>query len=750
MKIVEGGLPEETGWRVLVLLSPGETLGRVWQLGLALARAYQGQLLTAVLVTQADAKTIEQARQAVAMIQDLVSVDDKSYPLIVQALSYDKGIVELVEAAQADLLLAHGDGPVHFNLNKAPCAVGVLRGENTDLLTINADIQRILVPTAGGPHTVYGLSTLLPLTPDIEVTALWVTADYLGENAAALGKSRLRQTLNFIDAGELIQSKFITADTVINGVVQEASQNYDLVILGASNESSIDHVLFGNIPGAIVRQCHKPVLIVRQPQSRLSQIVGQLAWNLQMLIPRMTLSDRTEAYVRIRRSARPSTDFFILIALSAMIASLGLLVNSPAVVIGAMLVAPLMSPIVGTGLAVVLGDARFLRLALGAVARGVGLAILVGAIAGLLRLNEPLTTEIMARTQPNLLDLGIALFSGMAGGYALSRSAAAGALPGVAIAAALVPPLATVGIALTTGNFRESFGAFLLFITNFVAISSATALVFIVLGFRPTQAQKERQTVKARSVRVALILLVSVSLLLFATTYQLALESAAEADVRDVVRQSVLDVAQAQLVDETIVEDEDGRLQMDLTVRSTTSIPHSRVVELQDHIGIELQREVGLTLTVIFVTELDPIVPPTQTPTPTATNTPTPGPTTTSTSTPTATSTLTATPTETPTPTGTPTSTATATVLPTETTTATGTPTNTATPTPETAVITYPYGLNLRSEPARAGEVLALLEEGSMVIVLAGVETADGLTWQQVEFNGLMGWVSSEFLERSE
>ena len=90
-----------------------------------------------------------------------------------QAISYDKGIIELVEATQSDLLLAHGDGPVHFDLNKAPCAVGVLRGENAVPQTADAPIQRLLVPTAGGPHTVYGLNTLLPLTPDVEVTALW-------------------------------------------------------------------------------------------------------------------------------------------------------------------------------------------------------------------------------------------------------------------------------------------------------------------------------------------------------------------------------------------------------------------------------------------------------------------------------------------------------------------------------------------------------------------------------------------------
>jgi uncharacterized hydrophobic protein (TIGR00271 family) len=359
-------------------------------------------------------------------------------------------------------------------------------------------------------------------------------------------------------------------------------------------------------------------------------LAGKAAWRLRNFLPRMEESQRTKTYVRIRRSARPNRQFFILIALSAMIAALGLLVNSPAVVIGAMLVAPLMSPIVGTGMAIVLGDARFLRLSLGAVLRGVLLAIGVGALSGLLHLDQPLTNELLARTAPTLMDLAIALFSGLAGAYALSNSDAAGALPGVAIAAALVPPLATVGICLTTGYEREALGALLLFSTNFVAISSATALVFLALGFRPKVAKRERHSARVRSVRVAMILLGIIVSLLTITTYRLAHDSRMETEIRRVIYESVRDVADAEL-DSLLIAGEttvDGApLRMELVVRSTEPIPHEMVLALQERIGIKLQREVGLTVSVILVTELDPVIPPTLTPTPTATMTQTPAPT---------------------------------------------------------------------------------------------------------------------------
>ncbi|MCP5100365.1 MAG: DUF389 domain-containing protein, partial [Chloroflexi bacterium] len=406
-------------------------------------------------------------------------------------------------------------------------------------------------------------------------------------------------------------------------------------------------------------------------------------------------------------------------------------------------------PIVGTGMATVLGDARFLRLSVAAVFRGAFLAILVGMIAGLLYLSQPaLNSELMARTQPTLIDLAIALFSGLAGAYALCRSDAAGALPGVAIAAALVPPLATVGITLVSGFFQESFGALLLFTTNFVAISSATAIMFLILGFRPTIAQKSRRSLQFRSVRVAFLLLGLIAVLLVVFTYRLAQESSKETRVLEVVQKQLALVADAELdeiAEITFEEDDTGAelLTLDVTARSEDEIPFSKVVELRDAIGSTLQNEgildkFELSLTVIDVTGLDPRIPPTATPTPTATNTLPPG------VTPSSTPTATFTPTQTPSPTETAVPTNTPTPLPTPTGTPTQTPLPTLTPTatPVTAVVTAQFGVNFRDTPSTSGEIISLLDTDTVVILLDGQETADGFEWQEVEVDGVMGWVS--------
>ncbi|RMG95913.1 MAG: DUF389 domain-containing protein [Chloroflexi bacterium] len=320
-------------------------------------------------------------------------------------------------------------------------------------------------------------------------------------------------------------------------------------------------------------------------------------------------------------------------------------------------------------------------------------------------------------------------------------------MPGVAIAAALVPPLSTVGITLVTGHYRESLGALLLFTTNLVAISLATALTFLMLGFRPAPTQKVRRQAQVRSVRVAFVLLLLVAGLLALTTYNLARESRMEARIFAVTEQKLREVVDAELAAVDVMSFENGRLQLEVTARSTHDIPFNRVRALQEAIGIQLKEEgileeVALTLTVIRVTELDPLVPPTPTPVPSPTPTVTPGPSPTASAVPTLTPTVTATavPTVTPLPTASPTSQPTMTPLPTETAVP-------PTPTPETAVVVYPYGLNFRAVPGMDGEILGRLEEGTVVVLLAGRETADNHIWQEIMVNGQIGWVASEFLE---
>ncbi|MEO8660833.1 MAG: DUF389 domain-containing protein [Bryobacteraceae bacterium] len=183
--------------------------------------------------------------------------------------------------------------------------------------------------------------------------------------------------------------------------------------------------------------------------------------------------------------------YWLEIFFAAGIATFGLVLNSPAVIIGAMLISPLMGPIMATGLALAVGD---VYLGIRAILNlGSSIAVSIGFSAALVWLLpfHSATAEIIARTNPNLLDLGIALLSGLAGSVAVSRSGGAGggatALPGVAIAVALMPPLCTIGFGLGSGlNLSIMAGAGLLFLTNLVAIVASAFVVFLLLGMNPS------------------------------------------------------------------------------------------------------------------------------------------------------------------------------------------------------------------------------------------------------------------------
>jgi uncharacterized hydrophobic protein (TIGR00271 family) len=221
----------------------------------------------------------------------------------------------------------------------------------------------------------------------------------------------------------------------------------------------------------------------------------------------LTNSDKTgaadalsplEIWLGIRPGAKPkvyeqvfaaaainSLTYWLEIFFSAGIASFGLVESSPAVIIGAMLISPLMGPIMGTGLALAVGDVYLgIKATLNLLISIVVSVAFSGSLVWLLPFHSA-TAEIVARTNPNLLDLGIALLSGLAGSVVVCRGAGNGvtALPGVAIAVALMPPVCTVGFGLGSGfNWEIMGGAGLLFLTNLVAIVASAFLVFFLVG----------------------------------------------------------------------------------------------------------------------------------------------------------------------------------------------------------------------------------------------------------------------------
>ena len=201
------------------------------------------------------------------------------------------------------------------------------------------------------------------------------------------------------------------------------------------------------------------------------------------LLETLSHEDRQAICNDISASSMPRPSFYTMLLFATIIAAYGLLTNSTAVVIGAMLVAPLMTPIIGTALSLVISDQKTLRNSSFAEVSGSVLTLLIGISIGTVTFNVELGDEILSRTHPSPYDVIIALAAGFAGAYSTVNSRFNANLAGVAIATSLVPPLTASGLCISQGEYALALGAFLLFFSNFLAIQLAAAITFLWHGF---------------------------------------------------------------------------------------------------------------------------------------------------------------------------------------------------------------------------------------------------------------------------
>lgn len=475
--------------------------------------------------------------------------------------------------------------------------------------------DRILAPYASGPHSELALQLGLALArraaeaspPVAPLTALNVVSS----QAAGPSKGALRarqQALNGIDPG-FVQTLEVSDDDPAAGILAELERGYDLVIMGTSREEVIDQVLFGVLPQQVADESNAPVIVVRK-HSRLAPRLARRAWHLAFdALPTLTPHEQAEVSAAIRKGATAQADFYMMISLSTIIAALGLLLNSPAVIIGAMLVSPLMSAIIGMALAIVHGDQSLLLKSARTSLAGILAAVTIGVLIGWLVPIATTTPEVMARTQPSLLDLFVALAAGAAGAYALCRKEVAASLAGVAIAVALVPPLATVGITLALQEWRLAAGAALLFATNLVAIAASGAIIFLLLGFAPPETHKQRRMMFWRSLWGITALVLAIALILGALTVvslrQVAYDRALSAAIADRLDKQM----GADLLEAHYSGRPGGALHIEATVRSVGLIPEADTAALQQELANQLNRPVSLTITVLPVYELPPVAP---------------------------------------------------------------------------------------------------------------------------------------------
>ena len=242
------------------------------------------------------------------------------------------------------------------------------------------------------------------------------------------------------------------------------------------------------------------------------------------------------------RTQRHLVQFIALLLLSTIIAAVGVIEDSTATVIGAMIIAPLMTPIVATTAALMMGNGlRAFNSFLLVVVSVLGV-ILVSAVIGMMSthvIDFQTNSQITARVAPRFLDLIVALAAGAAGAFAISRDDISDSIPGVAISISLVPPLCVVGISLSSGQFSDALGALLLFLTNYLSILLSGGAVFALLGLGAAVARDMSHLNKRKVYRRIALGVILVAIPLTATSIKVARDSIAQVRITKISNQWV-------------------------------------------------------------------------------------------------------------------------------------------------------------------------------------------------------------------
>lgn len=315
-------------------------------------------------------------------------------------------------------------------------------------------------------------------------------------------------------------------------------------------------------------------------------------------------------YESVSREGRPRISFYMMVVLACTIVTLGLLTNSSTVIIGAMLISPLMSPIIAGSLAITLGDGKLARSAFQAELSGMALTIIMAALITTFSPSQELGSEILALTKPTLFDLFIALAAGAAGAYAICFRQGGGAvLPGAAISIALMPPLSVTGIGLAMGQGSVALGGFLLFLANLAAINLSSSLIFYLAGF---SSQFSLEHGVAKNVYKRLLLSMAFTILISIPLFLIMSQAIHQNKVNSIIHQVVFGKI-AELKNAGIVncgfKEETNKYYVNAVIRSSEQVNHELVKRLENSLEQYLKKPTKVNVQVLMVQEINPDLP---------------------------------------------------------------------------------------------------------------------------------------------
>ncbi len=581
---------------VLVPVANPDTAGDLLQLAVSLAHPDEGRVIALMVTTESLEAQAESREQIEEQIEE-IKADGAPLELRTEnSTSIARGILDVIRESGADLVVLglrqpkRGEvalGTVVENVIEiAPCDVLVFRAARTR----KNNFKRIVIPVDDNLQSRVAMRTAIRLAKSYGTR---IEAMYSGDNprTSSQGDDLIEQMLKGSPGEEMVKRTTITASNPADGILSRTDEE-DMILVGFKKRDSSEDVVFGEIPSELLNEAEGPVILVARALThdragdRLSRRV--LSW----MRPSLTRVEQEEIVQQASVLSGSTFDYVIQILVSASISTLGLLLNSAAVIIGAMLIAPFMSPLIGLAVGVATGAVRMTWRGVMTVIVGVVLSLLVAIALGAVLPTASITTEMTSRGSPSLLDAAVALAAGVIGGYATARKDIPAAIAGVAIAAALMPPLSTVGLSIALGDNELAFGAMVLFSANIVSIVLSATLVFRYLGMNARRADQPWTWQHTVSISTFALFALGVVIALVALTRSAQAESIAIERFREAIHPLAL-------VDVTTTDGDP--LQIRATIHSAEPVTPQKVGEIEADIEAEIERDVRLEIVVLPV-----------------------------------------------------------------------------------------------------------------------------------------------------
>lgn len=584
---------------VLVPIANPQTAPDLLHLAAALAHPEEGRIIP-LIVTLGDVEKSAEAYEELEAICDEVMTE--GIDLEIQqtvSTSVARGVLDTAREIGADLIIlglnknrARGQsslGTVVENvLETAPCDVLVYRPGQ------QSDFKRIMIPVRNTFQAQVAARMGIRLARHYQTHVEAIYAQSSNRHPYE-GYAYIEEAIAGVPGRESVKRTVITAQDAAEGILTRTSSD-DLIIVGFSERNEFERWMFGDVARTILNQAQGPVIMVSRA---LREDTAASRWGRRFLgwiSPTLTKVEQEDIVRQAQTMTAINIDYAMLILVSATLAALGLLLNSSAVIIGAMLVAPLMQPLIGLSTGLVVGRVYLARRALVTLVVGFVASIAVAYVLGTVLPVVLPTDEMNARRNPTLLDAAVALASGVIGAYATARRDIPAALAGVAIAAALMPPICTIGLGLALGDNALAFGATVLFLTNIICIISAGVLVFAWLGMwiQPLD------DIAATSQYAALLLLLLVALPVGYELFQLTQQSNTTSIIRQEIQAAI--EPEGQLVEITSPARDDSTIIA--TVRTSEDLTAADVAGIEQRVANRLGEVIHLELVVQEVIRL--------------------------------------------------------------------------------------------------------------------------------------------------